>query len=81
MPHVPACSRVAIPVLFAIATLVLAAAQPAKAQISFYTAVDLALRNSHEVKMAAAGVDRAAAGLSQTKDAYVPTMADRKSVV
>ena len=48
---------------------------PAKAQISFYTAVDLALRNSHEVKMAAADVDRAAAGVPQAKDAYVPTMA------
>jgi outer membrane protein TolC len=50
------------------------AAQPAKAQISFYTAVDLALRNSREMKMATADVDRAAAGLSQSKDAYIPTM-------
>jgi outer membrane protein TolC len=50
-------------------------APPAKGQISFYTAVDLSLRNSHEVKMAAADVDRAAAGLRQTKDAYLPTMA------
>jgi outer membrane protein TolC len=50
------------------------AAQPAKAQISFYTAVDLALRNSHEVKMAAADVDRATAGLSQARNAYVPSM-------
>jgi outer membrane protein TolC len=55
-------------------------APPAKAQISFYTAVDLALRNSHEVKMAAADVDRAAAGLRQTKDAYLPTMAIGSSV-
>jgi outer membrane protein TolC len=52
----------------------------AEAQISFYTAVDLALRNSHEVKMAAADVDRAAAGLRQTKDAYLPTMAIGSSV-
>jgi outer membrane protein TolC len=51
------------------------ATPPADAQISFYTAVDLALRNSHEVKMAAANVDRAAAGVSQARDAYVPTMA------
>jgi outer membrane protein TolC len=80
LPHVPPCSRVATPVLFAIATLAMAAAQPAKAQISFYTAVDLALRNSHEVKMAAADVDRAAAGLRQTKDAYVPTMTIGSSV-
>jgi outer membrane protein TolC len=55
-------------------------APPAKAQISFYTAVDLALRNSHEVKMAAADVDRAAAGLRQSKDAYLPTMAIGSSV-
>jgi outer membrane protein TolC len=56
------------------ASLSLAACAPAKAQISFYTAVDLALRNSHEVKMAAADVDRAAAGLSQTRDAYLPSI-------
>lgn len=74
MPHVPCCSRVAIPVLFAVAILASTTAQPAKAQISFYTAVDLALRNSHEVKMAAADVERATAGLRETKDAYVPTM-------
>jgi outer membrane protein TolC len=69
------CPRVAAPALVAFATLAIAAAQPAKAQISFYTAVDLAMRNSHEVKMASADVDRAAAGVSQAKDAYVPTMA------
>jgi outer membrane protein TolC len=56
------------------ALLSLAACAPAKGQISFYTAVDLALRNSHEVKMAAADVDRAAAGLSQTRDAYLPSI-------
>jgi outer membrane protein TolC len=56
------------------------AASPAKAQMSFYTTVDLALRNSHEVKMAAADVDRAAAGVSQARDAYVPTMAIGSSV-
>jgi outer membrane protein TolC len=75
LPYVPLCSRVATPALVAAAILAMTAAQPAKAQISFYTAVDLALRNSHEVKMAAADVDRAAAGLSQSRDAYVPTMA------
>jgi outer membrane protein TolC len=53
---------------------------PAKAQISFYTAVDLALRNSHEVKMAAADVDRATAGLHQTKDAYIPSMSLGSSI-
>lgn len=74
MPHVPLCSRVAASI-FVTAILAATAAQPARAQISFYTAVDLALRNSHEVKIAAADVDRAAAGLRQSKDAYMPTMA------
>ena len=62
-----------MPALVAIAALAIIRPQPARAQISFYTAVDLALRNSHEVKMAAADVDRAAAALTQTRDAYVPT--------
>ncbi|HEX6774055.1 MAG TPA: TolC family protein [Acidobacteriaceae bacterium] len=70
----PLCSRVAAPI-FVTAILAATAAQPAGAQISFYTAVDLALRNSHDLKMAAADVDRAAAGVRQSKDAYMPTMA------
>jgi outer membrane protein TolC len=75
LPLPPLRSRVAVPAFLASITLAMTAAPPAKAQISFYTAVDLALRNSHEVKMAAADVDHAGAGLRQTKDAYVPTMA------
>jgi outer membrane protein TolC len=74
LPRVSFCSRAAAPVLAALATLGMTATLPAEAQISFYTAVDLALRNSHEVKMAVADVDRAAAGVSQARDAYVPTM-------
>jgi outer membrane protein TolC len=77
---VPLRSRIAAPALAAFAILAMTTAPPAKAQISFYTAVDLALRNSHEVKMAAADVDRAAAGLRQSKDAYLPTMAIGSSV-
>jgi outer membrane protein TolC len=80
LPYVPLRSRLAAPVLAAFATFAMVAASPAKAQMSFYTAVDLALRNSHEVKMAAADVDRAAAGVSQARDAYVPTMAIGSSV-
>jgi outer membrane protein TolC len=79
LPYVPLRSRLAAPVLAAFATFVMAAS-PAKAQMSFYTTVDLALRNSHEVKMAAADVDRAAAGVAQARDAYVPTMAIGSSV-
>jgi outer membrane protein TolC len=80
LPYVPLRSRLAAPVLAAFATFAMVAASPAKAQMSFYTAVDLALRNSHEVKMAAADVDRAGAGVSQARDAYVPTMAIGSSV-
>jgi outer membrane protein TolC len=80
LPYVPLRSRLAALVLAAFATFAMVAASPAKAQMSFYTTVDLALRNSHEVKMAAADVDRAAAGVSQARDAYVPTMAIGSSV-
>lgn len=73
MPSVPLCSRYVAPVLVTVAILA-TAAPPAEAQVSFYTAIDLALRNSHEVKMALADVDHAAAGASQARDAYVPTM-------
>lgn len=76
MPRLPFMPRAALlPAL-----LSLAACAPAKAQISFYTAIDLALRNSHEVKMAAADVERAAAGLSQTKDAYLPSVSVGSSI-
>lgn len=54
--------------------LALAAARTAAAQVSFYTTVDLALRNSHEVKSAVADVDRAIYGLAQARDAYIPNV-------
>ena len=73
MPRVPLCSRYVAPILVTLAILA-TAAPSAEAQVSFYTAIDLALRNSHEVKMALADVDHAAAGASQARDAYVPTM-------
>ena len=44
------------------------------AQISFSTAVDLALKNSPKVKMAQADVDKAMAALQQLRDAFVPTV-------
>jgi outer membrane protein TolC len=75
LPYLPLRSQAAAPALIALFTLAMATAKPAEAQISFYTAVDLALRNSHEVKIASADVDRAAAGVSEARDAYVPTMA------
>ena len=47
---------------------------PAGAQISFTTAVDLALKNSPRVLMAKAEVDKAVAALAQTRDIYIPTL-------
>jgi outer membrane protein TolC len=41
--------------------------------VSMYTVVDLALRNSPEVRMAEADVHKAAAGLAEAKDAYLPS--------
>lgn len=46
----------------------------AQAQVSLFTVVDLALRNSTSVRMAQADVMRAAAGLTESKDAYVPNL-------
>jgi len=51
------------------------AVTPAMAQISFTTAIDLALKNSPRVLMAKAEVDKAQAVLEQTNDVYVPTLA------
>ncbi len=56
----------------ALAALLFPAAYRATAQVSLYTAVDLALRNSQEVHMAEADVRRAAAGVEETRDAYLP---------
>ena len=41
--------------------------------VSMFTVVDLALRNSPEVRMAEAEVKRAASGLAEAKDAYLPS--------
>jgi outer membrane protein TolC len=60
--------------LLAIAVLLLPATIAASAQISFATAIDLTLRNSHEVKMAMADVNRALAGLQESRDVYLPSM-------
>jgi outer membrane protein TolC len=47
---------------------------PGCAQISFTTAIDLALRNSPRVLMAQADVVKARALLSESRDVYVPTV-------
>ena len=45
----------------------------AHAQISFYTAVDLALRNSTPVRISAANVQHAEAAVMESIDAYRPS--------
>jgi outer membrane protein TolC len=47
---------------------------PASAQISFPSAVDLALRNSPRVKMAQDDVNKAAAVLAQSKSIFIPSL-------
>ncbi len=49
-------------------------AAPAKAQLSLYATVDLARRNSPAVRIAQADVAKASAALSETRDAYVPSL-------
>ncbi len=44
------------------------------AQISFTTAIDLALKNSPKVLMAQADVEKATAALAEARDAYIPTL-------
>src|SRR5437879_186933 len=56
------------------AAAILLAATPAKAQISFTTAVDLALKNSPRVMAAEAEVAKAQAALEESKDVYIPTL-------
>jgi len=50
------------------------ATAPAYAQISFSTAVGLALKNSPKVLTAQADVDKALAALQQLRDAYIPNI-------
>lgn len=50
----------------------LLAVSSASGQISLSSTVDLALQNSTQIRIAAADVQRAAAALAETKDAYVP---------
>jgi outer membrane protein TolC len=45
----------------------------ARAQVSFYTAVDLALRNSTQVRISAAEVQHAEAAVMESVDAYKPS--------
>src|ERR1700691_3382380 len=46
----------------------------ASAQLSFSTTIDMALRNSPQVRMGAAEVARAAAGLTESIGVYKPSL-------
>jgi outer membrane protein len=52
----------------------LLAATAASAQVSFYTVVDQALRNSHQVKIAEADVRKSEAAVRELRDAYIPNL-------
>ena len=55
-------------------------AAPARAQLSFYSAVDLARRNSTSVRLAQADVARAEGGLAEARDVYIPQLVVGSSV-
>jgi outer membrane protein TolC len=59
-----------LPGLFLIAVMTV----PAVAQLSFTTVIDLALRNSPQVRMAEADAAKALATLAATKDVYIPAI-------
>ena len=64
----------------AISSCALLSAVGLRAQVSLLTTVDQALRNSTAVRMAAADVQRAAAGVSEARDVYVPNFVLGSSV-
>jgi outer membrane protein TolC len=53
---------------------VLATVLPARAQLTFNTAIDLAVQNSLKVKSAQQDVKKAAAALAVTKDIFIPSV-------
>jgi outer membrane protein TolC len=58
----------------AICALLSSSAAAAHAQVSLSTAVNLALKNSPKVRMAKADLDKARAGHSESRDAYIPVV-------
>lgn len=60
--------------LLTVASLGAATAVPAAAQISFTTAIDLALKNNPRVLAAQSDVEKARAVLNETRDVYIPTL-------
>ncbi|HEX3939936.1 MAG TPA: TolC family protein [Acidobacteriaceae bacterium] len=54
--------------------LLLLSAAPAHAQLSFFSAINLALQNSPKIKSAEDGVRKAQAALAVLEDAYIPSV-------
>jgi len=65
---------------FGIGAIALLGVSAAAAQISLSSTVDLALQNSTQVRIAAADVQRATAGLSEAKDVYIPNLVTGSSL-
>jgi len=63
-----------LPCHLVVAFFAATAALPAAAQISFTTAIDLALKNSPRVLAAQSEVERARATLEQSRDVYIPAL-------
>lgn len=60
--------------IVAILALAFSASLCAYGQISLVSAVDLALKSSPRIRMAEADADKAAAALTEAKDAYIPAL-------
>ena len=75
-----AVPRICASLLSLLFFLVVSAPVNAAAQVSLLTAVDQALRNSTSVRIAAADVQRAAAGLSEARDVFIPNFVLGSSV-
>ncbi len=72
--------RVAAIASAAAAAFLLAAGAGASAQVSLYTAVDLAMRNNNRIQAAQADVLKAQAGLAQSRDVFIPNLMFGSSV-
>ncbi len=56
------------------------ATAPVYAQVSLTSAVDMALHNSPKVRQAASDVQRAQAGVAESRDAYIPSISAGSSI-
>ncbi len=68
-------ARWRVAMTMAVSLIAVCAHAQTPASVSLSTVVDLALRNSPEIHMAEAEIRRAAAGLAEQRDAYLPNFA------